>query len=131
LLIKIRGPFLDEIMSRYPYLINKINTSIYLTNGGIRMKELRLLVGCTKFPNMGDGQIGFAINRKEDCMEPHYPYQNGDANGYIHIQNHEELATLAKQIGAMTKAEFFSCYNVGPKDSWKNDYIRYLDKEIQ
>ncbi|MCM3729539.1 hypothetical protein M3226_28550 [Neobacillus cucumis] len=29
----------------------------------------------------------------------------------------------------MTKAEFFSCYNVGPKDSWKNDYIRYLDRD--
>lgn len=54
----------------------------------------RLLVGCTKFPNMNDGQIVFATNSKENCMEAHYPYQNGDANGFIHIRNHKELMII-------------------------------------
>ncbi len=90
----------------------------------------RLLVGCTKFPNMMAGQIGFATSSKENCMEPHYPYQNGGANGFIHIRNHEELALLTQQIDVMTKEEFCKKHNLGPKDAWRNRYIRYLDKEI-
>jgi hypothetical protein len=93
---------------------------------------LRLIVGCTKFPNMGDGQIGFA-SRKEDheCMMPRYPYLNGDATGYIHTRNHVELFAIAKQIGAMPKNQFIEHHGIKPSGPWKNDYISYIDKEIE
>ncbi|MEH6954449.1 hypothetical protein [Neobacillus drentensis] len=84
------------------------------------MESLRLKVGCTKFPNMGDGQIGFA-SRKEDhqCIKPRYPYQNGHATGYIHTRNHDELFALAKQIGAMPKNQFIEHHGIRPSGSWK------------
>lgn len=96
------------------------------------MEQIRKKVGCTKFPNMGDGQIGFARSKEaNECMEPRYPYQNGKATGNIHIRDHEQLSALAKQIGAMTRDQFIRHHGIGPSDPWKNDYIRYLDKEIE
>ena len=96
------------------------------------MEPILLKVGCTKFPNIGQGQIGFA-RRKEDkeCMEPRYPYQNARANGYIHIRNQDELFDLVKQIGVMTKNQFMEHYKISRSIPWKNDYIRYLDKKIE
>ncbi|MEB1809754.1 MAG: hypothetical protein LPK26_21090 [Bacillaceae bacterium] len=93
---------------------------------------LRLIVGCTKFPNITGGQIGFA-SRKEDprCLEPNYRYENGNATGFVHTRDHDELFSLCKQIGAMSKNEFIVHHQISQNDSWKNDYIRYLDKEIE
>ncbi len=93
------------------------------------MKTMRLKVGCTKFPNMEAGQIGFAARRDDAvCLQPSYRYKNGDATGYIHTVNHDDLRKLCEQIGAMTKDEFIR--HIKPIKAWKNNYIVYLDRKI-
>lgn len=96
------------------------------------MNPIRLKVGCTSFPNIKEGQIGFA-NRKDDnkALEPHYFSQNGRARSYVHTRNHNELSALATQIGAMTKDEFLEYHRIKPSGTWRNDFIRYLDREIE
>lgn len=94
------------------------------------MEPIKLRVGCTKFPNMNDGQIGFAEKGQDKCLEPSYSYVNGETTGFIHIRSHDELLALTQQIGAMSKEQFKAHFNIKPSDSWKNDYIRYLDREI-
>jgi hypothetical protein len=71
------------------------------------MEGLRLKVGCTKYPNMNDEQVGFACRKSDSvCMEPRYAYQNRNVTGYIHTRSHDELNVLVNQIGAMSKEEF-------------------------
>lgn len=95
------------------------------------LSPMRLEAGCTKFPNMGAGQIGFAARRDDAvCLEPRYKYENGDATGYIHTVNHDDLRDLCRQIGAMTKNEFMLHYKIRPNKPWKNNYIVYLDSKI-
>lgn len=94
------------------------------------MEPIRLRVGCTKFPNMNEGQIGLAEKGQDECLEPSYSYINGGATGFVHTRNHDELLALTKQIGAMSKGQFMAHFNIKPSGSWKNDYIGYLDKEI-
>lgn len=96
------------------------------------MNPIRVKVGCTRFPNMKDGQIGFARKKGDDkALEPFYPSQNGGALSYVHTRNHGELSALASQIGAMNKNEFKNHHKITPSGTWINDYIRYLDTEIE
>lgn len=94
------------------------------------MEQIRLKVGCTKFPNISEGQIGFSEKSQSTCLKPNYSYVNGGATGFIHARNHVELLALTEQIGAMSKVQFITHYNIKPSDSWKNNYIHYLDKKI-
>lgn len=94
------------------------------------MGIIKLRVGCTKFPNISEGQIGFAEKDQNSCLEPRYSYENGGTSGFIHTRNHDELLILIEQIGAMSKDQFMTYYQIKPKSPWKNDYIRYLDKVI-
>lgn len=91
----------------------------------------RLKVGCTRFPNMTEGQIGFAANQQANvCLKPAYAYENGGVTGFIPIRNHDELLDLVNQIGALSKSQFKEKYRIRPSGTWKNDYIRYLDLEL-
>lgn len=110
--------------------INTLGIVKDLYIGGIILESIRLRVGCTKFPNMQDGQIGFAEKGKNQSLQPSYSYVNGAATGFVHTRNHAELSALTQQIGAMSKEQFMAHYRISPSSSWKNDYIRYLDKEI-
>jgi hypothetical protein len=96
------------------------------------MNSIRLKVGATRFPNMKDGQIGF-VSKKSDnkALKPYYPSQNGEALSYVHTRNHDELSALAAQIGAMHNNEFKDHHGIKPSGTWVNDYIRYLDLEIE
>jgi hypothetical protein len=96
------------------------------------MNTIRLKVGVTRFPNMKDGQIGFASKKSDNkALYPYYPSQNGGALSYVHTRNHDELSALAAQIGAMSTSEFKNHHGIKPSGTWINDYIRYLDGEIE